>query len=98
MNRPLSMNLAGGASRAMVAVAVLLLSACGGGGSDRVLSISATGAVGGIAYFDQNGNRDFESTLDTPLRNVRVRLFVRGTTEEVATALSNNSGAFVMGS
>ena len=74
-------------------VAALSLTRCGNAGEDRVLSISAQGAVAGHVYFDRNGNR-VQDAADTALRQVRVRLIATGTSDTVASVLTDSAGEF----
>ena len=71
---------------------LLALAACQNAGQDRVLGISATSRVRGLAYFDANRSKSFDST-DTPMQGLTVYLSARGTTDTLATAVSGATGA-----
>ena len=66
---------------------------CGNAGEGRVLSISAAGIVKGEVYFDRNGNRQLDGA-DTALEQVRVRLIAAGTSDTVASVLTDAAGEF----
>jgi len=81
----------------VVALSLLapLILGCMGTGEDRVLGIDATGMVGGLVYFDANGDRA-PDVGDPGVANVRVRLLVSGTQDTVARASSDGNGFFRM--
>lgn len=60
------------------------------------IGIDATGVVRGEAYVDANGNgmRDDD---DTPLRDLRVRLLIRGTPDSVAAFITGGDGRYNIG-
>ena len=74
-------------------MAALSLTRCGNAGEDRVLSISAVGSVQGEVYFDRNGNR-VQDAADTAMRQVRVRLIATGSSDTVASVLTDSVGEF----
>jgi hypothetical protein len=75
------------------AVLLLLgLAACQNAGQDRVLSIGSTSRVDGLAYFDANRSKSFDSS-DTPLQGLKVYLSARGSADTLATAVSGTTGA-----
>jgi hypothetical protein len=67
------------------------LAGCQNAGQDRVLSIGSTSRVAGLAYFDANRSKSFDST-DTPMQGLRVYLSARGTSDTLATAVSDATG------
>ena len=69
-------------------------SACANAGEDRILGITGTGVVNGFAFFDRNGNRVADQTVDTAMVGVRVALVARGTRDTAATATSGADGTF----
>jgi hypothetical protein len=79
------------ASLPVVALTVLV-GGCQNAGHDRVLGIEATSEVRGLAYFDADRSRSFDST-DTRMPGLRVFLSARGTSVNVATAVSDAGGA-----
>ena len=74
--------------------ALALAAACSNAGSERVLSITATGTVSGFVYFDADGSATL-SPGDDSLANVRVNLVPSGdTTRVVETTLTRPSGFY----
>lgn len=77
-----------------LAAALLLAAACSNAGSDRVLSITATGVVAGAVYFDADGSSSLTAGDDS-LKDVRVELVAAGdTTRVIETTLSLASGFY----
>ena len=76
----------------VAALSLVVLGACQNAGQDRVLSIASTSQVVGLAYFDANRSKSFDST-DTPMQGLRVYLSARGTSDTLATAVSDATGA-----
>jgi len=74
------------------AALAVLVSGCQNAGQDRVLGIAATSEVRGLAYFDADRSRSFDTT-DTRMPGLRVFLSARGTSVTVATAVSDAAGA-----
>lgn len=72
---------------------VLSAAACGNAGSDRVLTISTTGLVSGVVFFDANGNRILDAG-DTTLAGVNVELREDGSGNRVAAETSDPRGVF----
>jgi len=81
--------------RRLASVAALAVwgAACQNAGESRVLGITATGTVSGLAYLDRNGNRVFDPG-DTTLANLGVRLVAQGTRDTTARASSGAAGTF----
>jgi len=76
-------------------LAVALLAGCSNAGQDRILTVSSTGLVQGLVYFDANGTKAFEPTGgDSVLAGVRLRFLAKGTADTVARATSATNGAF----
>lgn len=74
-------------------LAALATAQCTNAGEDRLLSVTATGVVRGLVYFDANGN--LEPDLgDDSLGGVRVRLVGDPGGDTVATATSQPSGTY----
>ncbi len=74
--------------------AALLFEACSNAGSDRVLSITATGTVSGVVYFDRDGSSSLTAGDDS-LKGVRVELVAAGdTTRVIQSTLSAVSGFY----
>jgi hypothetical protein len=59
------------------------------------LGIDATGFVGGLVYWDVNGNRELDGP-DVPVEGVLVRLLVSEVGGVVTAALSDPAGRFLM--
>lgn len=77
-----------------LAAALLLAAACSNAGSDRILSITATGVVSGVVYLDADGSSSLTAGDDS-LKDVRVELVAAGdTTRVIETALSRTSGLY----
>lgn len=56
------------------------------------------GSVGGLVFFDANGDGDFDDLQDAPLPNLRVRAFTTGSSISsvlLATTLTNPSGLYL---
>ena len=77
--------------RRLASVAALAVwgAACQNAGESRVLGITATGTVSGLAYLDRNGNRVFDPG-DTTLANLGVRLVAQGTRDTTARLRSGS--------
>jgi hypothetical protein len=86
----------GAAALACVLAVAVLGTACSNAGESRILAITGTGFVGGVAYLDVDGDRE-PGGPDEGLQNVRVRLIVTGTRDTVAVANSDANGAFALG-
>jgi hypothetical protein len=67
---------------------------CQNAGEDHILGLNATGVVTGVVYFDRNGSREHEISLDMPVRGIGLRLIVQGGAEETGKATSDLSGFF----
>jgi hypothetical protein len=78
---------------AVGALALVALAGCPNAGEDRILSVSATGVVKGLVYFDLNGTLQPDQGDDS-LKNVRIRLLTKGTRDSVAAAFSPVSGIY----
>jgi hypothetical protein len=74
-----------------MSVPLLLLAACQNAGHDRVLGISATSEVEGLAYFDANRSLSFDSS-DVRMQGLKVYLTTRGTLDTVAASTSDATG------
>jgi hypothetical protein len=72
-----------------------ILAGCPNSGDDRVLGIDATGFVGGLVYWDVNGNRVLDGP-DVPVEGVLVSLLVSEVGGVVTAALSDPAGQFLM--
>jgi len=66
---------------------------CGNVGEDRVLSISATGTIEGVVYFDQNGSGQPDGS-DVGLANIGIRVIAWGTRDTVARPVTASDGSF----
>ena len=71
----------------------LALAACNNAGQDRVLAFEASGVVGGLVYFDADGDRE-PGPPDAPVAGVRVRIAVRGSGTAIGSAVSDTAGGF----
>lgn len=71
-----------------------LLTACPNAGSDRVLSIGATGMVTGAVYFDVDGSREPDQPPDSGLAGIKVSLILHGTHDTAARANTDANGAY----
>jgi hypothetical protein len=71
-----------------------VLHGCENAGEDRIIGLDATGVVTGVVYFDRNGSREHEISVDQPLRDIEVRMAVKGGTEEAGKATSDPAGLF----
>lgn len=80
---------------AVVAALGAALLGCSNAGEDRLFSVTTTGVVKGLVYFDFDGNRA-PTTGDDSVRNIRVRLVARNSLDSVASALSAVSGIYRM--
>ena len=78
-------------SSAVSLVLLAGLAGCQNAGQDRVLGITAASRVQGLAYFDANRSKSFDST-DTPMQGLRVYLSARGASDTLATAVSDAAG------
>ena len=72
----------------LLAIGALELAGCVSSGNDRVLGIDATGFVGGLVYWDLNGNREFDEA-DQRLEGVLVTLLVSEVGGVVVWAVSD---------
>jgi hypothetical protein len=72
-----------------------VLAGCPNSGDDRVLGIEAAGFVGGVVYWDLNGNRELDAS-DAPLEGVLVALEVSEVGGVIVFALSDPVGQFRM--
>jgi hypothetical protein len=79
----------------MMLIGATALAGCPNSGDDRVLGIDATGFVGGLVYWDVNGNRVFDEP-DVPVEGVLVSLLVSEVGGVVTVALSDPAGQFRM--
>ena len=79
----------------LAALALAVLAGCPNAGEDRILSVGATGVVKGLVYADQNGTLAPDGGDDS-LKNVRVRLLVKGLRDSVAGAVTPASGVYRM--
>jgi len=85
------------APRSLASAVALAVLACANAGSDRVLSVEATGFVIGLVYFDADGDRE-PAPPDTAVLGVRVRLVLEGSGAVVGSAVSDSAGRFRIGS
>jgi hypothetical protein len=76
-------------------IGAVAVAACVSSSDDRVLGIDATGFVGGLVYWDLNGNREFDQA-DQRLEGVLVTLLVSEAGGAVAGAVSDPAGEFRM--
>ncbi|MGH7674383.1 MAG: hypothetical protein ACREMV_03845, partial [Gemmatimonadales bacterium] len=76
-----------------MALALALAAACESAGSDHVLAVETNAVVGGLVYFDADGDRE-PSAPDAPVAGVRVRLVVRETGNAIGAAVSSAGGGF----
>jgi hypothetical protein len=79
----------------LAAVGGVVVAACTTTGDERVLGIEATGFVGGLVYWDVNGNREFD-VPDVSVGGVLVSLQVSEVGGVVTVALSDPAGQFQM--
>lgn len=79
----------------LCSLSIPLLGACDSGGSDRVISIDATGVAAGLAYVDRNGDGKPQAS-DALGPGIAVALVLPGGTSEVARATTDANGLFVM--
>jgi len=70
--------------------------ACGNAGENRLLSVSSTGVVKGLIFFDLDGNL-VPSPGDDSVRNLHVKLVEKNSGDSVAAAISLITGAYRMG-
>ena len=80
---------------ALAVLAAALMAACSNAGENRILSISSTGIVKGVVYFDKDGDRTL-SIGDDSVKNIRVRLINLGGNDTVSSALTAVSGQYRM--
>lgn len=80
----------------LAAAAAALALACGNAGEDLILSLGATGVVRGFVFFDVNGNRALDPSADDSVRNIRIRLVAKNSSDTIASTLSNISGFYQM--
>lgn len=80
---------------AATATIAVFAGACLDTSEDRILSISATGIVQGLVYFDANGSRSLDAS-DPGLPGVGVRLLARGTPDTIARAATTTDGLFLL--
>ena len=81
--------------RLAVTAALLAAAACSNAGETKLLSVSATGVVKGLVYFDLDGN-SAPTTGDDSVKGMRVSLLTKSSGDTVATAVSLTSGQFRM--
>ncbi len=80
--------------RAWLAVlAAAAMAACSNAGESKILSVSTTGIVKGLVYFDKDGDRTL-SALDDSVKNIRVRLLSLNGIDTVSTAVTAVSGQY----
>ena len=77
----------------VLALIVVSGSACGNAGADRVLVVETDGVLVGLAYFDANATREFD-TGDEPLAGVGIALLAAGTSDTVEKVISAGDGQF----
>jgi hypothetical protein len=75
----------------LVSSLVLGLTACDETGSDRILTVDATGSLVGIVFLDRNGSGALDPT-DGPLPGVALRVVAQGAREPVARVVSTAAG------
>jgi hypothetical protein len=78
------------------AAAAALALGCGNAGESRLLGVDAQGVFKGIVYFDLDGNR-LPGPGDDSVKNVTVRLVTLNGSDTVASATSNVTGQFRIG-
>jgi hypothetical protein len=78
-----------------VTLGLLLALGCGNAGESRLLTVSASGVVKGLVYFDLDGNGAL-SFGDDSVKGMRVSLLTKSLGDTVATAVSAVSGQFRM--
>jgi hypothetical protein len=79
----------------LAAVGGMVAAACTTTADERVLGIDATGFVGGLVYWDVNGNRKFD-VPDVSVEGVLVSLRVSEVGGVVTVAVSDPAGQFQM--
>jgi len=83
------------AHRVLAAAAAAFALACSNAGESRVLSVSTTGIVKGLIYFDMDGNLA-PTAGDDSVKNLHVKLVARGTGDSVTAAISLVTGGYRM--
>jgi hypothetical protein len=78
---------------AAIALLAVGFAGCENAGHDQVLSVDATGVVGGMIVFDLDGGGEVDPD-DAPVSGVAIRLIVRDTDDTVGTATSGADGRF----
>jgi hypothetical protein len=73
--------------------ALVVGTACGNSGADKVLSIVATGRIEGVVYFDGNGTGRPDGA-DQPLPGVDLVVVAYGTRDTVAQPVTGSDGTF----
>jgi len=77
----------------MLLAGLVAAQGCGNAGSDKVLSIAATGQIQGGVYFDENGSGQPDGT-DPGLPGIGLRIVALGTGDTVARPVTDATGAF----
>ncbi len=77
----------------LAVLAAAAMAACSNAGESRILSVSTTGIVKGLVYFDKDGDRTL-SAADDSVKNIRVRLLSLNGADTVSTAVTAVSGQY----
>lgn len=80
---------------AFASLSVLALAACDSAGTNRIVTVNATGTAIGVAFIDRNGNSTIDQG-DLPLPGVRVAVTPRGGTQVVASGVTNATGLYIL--